>query len=525
MDLWEIESSFQRAASIDQNGATTYAEMAKENLSRSCSLEQLPTPGKRGEFPSIKVTREAHQRGLNQNKFNLACRLDFQKISIAEARVQAITLWKPKGTCRMIPVGKGYITIFLDNEEDLNKIWSGGPWVIGKQLLRLSPWSPFFDPEKQQNTHALVWVKFPGLGVEFWEVDTLMVIGRTLGTPIQVDQSSTTMEFGYFAKVLVDIDLAEPTPDKILVDSEATPVLLNNEDALIYVDHATPSHGHVEARGRSASPDNPHQLLKETAIIQLQSALKWADMVEDVERDSALINYEEVRKKSGKNRQVHLMKNTKKKNVISAIHGLAYISARRALWTDMESITNLNLPWLAIVDFNCIRSWDERSGGTGPLPCSITYFNYCIDACSLTESFSSGPKYSWCNNQKGRARILKRLDRALYNNAWISKFDGWSCKYLPKDISDHSALVGSTQCIPKSSNIPFRFLTGWVTVSSFRDLAINSWSESLLGDPLYVLMKKLQRLKAAIKTWKKENLGGLRSQIDTCVAYLADIQI
>ncbi|KAF6137905.1 hypothetical protein GIB67_041778 [Kingdonia uniflora] len=125
-----------------------------------------------------------------------------------------------KGTCRLILVGKGCITIFLDNEEDRNKIWSGGPWVIGKQLLRFSPWSPFFDPEKQRNTHALVWVKFPGLGVEFWEVDTLMAIRRTLGMPIQVDQSSTTMEFDYFAKVLVDADLAEPTPNKILVEVE-----------------------------------------------------------------------------------------------------------------------------------------------------------------------------------------------------------------------------------------------------------------------------------------------------------------
>ncbi|KAF6149293.1 hypothetical protein GIB67_026149 [Kingdonia uniflora] len=96
---------------------------------------------------------------------------------MAEARIQTIALWKPIGGCRLIPVGKGYITILLDNEEDRNKIWSGGPWIIGKQLLGLSPWSPFFDPEKQKNSHALVWVKFPGLGVEFWEVETLMSLG------------------------------------------------------------------------------------------------------------------------------------------------------------------------------------------------------------------------------------------------------------------------------------------------------------------------------------------------------------
>ncbi|KAF6142721.1 hypothetical protein GIB67_018432 [Kingdonia uniflora] len=157
LDEKEIESSFQRAASIDLNGATTYVEMAKENSGRSCSLEQLPT---------------------------------------LEARVHAIALWKPKGTCRLILVGKGYITIFLDNEEDRNKIWSA-----------------------TKHTRPSM-VKFPRLGVEFWEFDTLMTIGRTLGTPIQVDQSSTTMEFGYFAKVLVDVNLAEPTPNKILVEVE-----------------------------------------------------------------------------------------------------------------------------------------------------------------------------------------------------------------------------------------------------------------------------------------------------------------
>ncbi|KAF6135763.1 hypothetical protein GIB67_028619, partial [Kingdonia uniflora] len=193
--------------------------------------------------------------------------------------------------------------------------------------------------------------------------------------------------------------MTKPTPEEgpsnyqEQVDSEATPVLLNNEDVLIYVDHATPSHGNAEARGRSASPDSPYQLLKETAIIQLQSALKWADMVEDVERDSALINYEEVKRKEQNlnlnegdlleyprlgnlwclwkfsfNAPVLVAASSQHLTIsydgllLSAIHGLASISARRALWTDMESIANLNLPWLAIGDFNCIRSWDERSG-------------------------------------------------------------------------------------------------------------------------------------------------------------------
>ncbi|KAF6167559.1 hypothetical protein GIB67_031760 [Kingdonia uniflora] len=104
---------------------------------------------------------------------------------------------------------------------------------------------------------------------------------------------------------------------------------------------------------------------------------------------------------------------------ISEILGMVTSSARRALWVDMENTVTLNLPWVAIGEFNCIRNWDERSGGTGPLPCSISEFNDCIDSCRLIESFSTGPKFSWCNGQKGKARILRRLNRALYNSAWI----------------------------------------------------------------------------------------------------------
>ncbi|KAF6167795.1 hypothetical protein GIB67_027573 [Kingdonia uniflora] len=133
--------------------------MAKENAGRSCSLEQLPIPGRRGDFPSIKVPIESHKRGLYRNRFNLVCRLHLQKVTMMEARDQAIALWIPIGGCRLIPVG-----------------------------------------------------------VEFWEMETLMSLGRTLGTPIQIDHSSSTMDFGYFAKVLVDIDLAAPIPNKILVE-------------------------------------------------------------------------------------------------------------------------------------------------------------------------------------------------------------------------------------------------------------------------------------------------------------------
>lgn len=42
-----------------------------------------------------------------------------------------------------------------------------------------------------------------------------MTLGKGLGTPIGVDQRTINREHGYFANVLVDIDLAKPVPDRI----------------------------------------------------------------------------------------------------------------------------------------------------------------------------------------------------------------------------------------------------------------------------------------------------------------------
>ncbi|KAF6164930.1 hypothetical protein GIB67_014161 [Kingdonia uniflora] len=301
MDLWEIESAFPRVPTNSNsapNGAPSYAEMAKESEGQSCSLEQLPTPGRRGDFPSIKVPIEAHKRGLNRNRYNLVCRLDLQKILIVKARAQAIDFWKLKRFCRLIPVGKGYIRIFLGNEEDRNKIWSAGPWVIGKQLLRLSPWSPFFDPEMQKNSDAFVWVKFLGLGVKFWEVKTLMSLGRTL----------------------------VPVPKKIMVD-------VDEGDFWQRVEH-----------------ESTLKFCSHCKIIGYTLGNLWC-LWQIGLQDPLLV--------TGSPQQITI---TYDGILISTIHGMVTTSARRVLWVDMANIAALYLLWLAIGDFNCIRNWDEWSG-------------------------------------------------------------------------------------------------------------------------------------------------------------------
>ncbi|KAF9605575.1 hypothetical protein IFM89_017918, partial [Coptis chinensis] len=155
---------------------------------------------------SSRVTFADKVRGEQPHQLNTAelptpevkGRIDFQKIKLEEVKKIAQAQWKPKGHWKIVPLGKGFFMIRLTCEEDLRNIWGGGPWKFGDQ------------------------VKVPKLGQQHWDYEILMSIARELGNPVGVDKHILSKEYGYFAQVLVEIDLASPIPEKICVEEDAS---------------------------------------------------------------------------------------------------------------------------------------------------------------------------------------------------------------------------------------------------------------------------------------------------------------
>ncbi|KAF5205415.1 Ribonuclease h domain [Thalictrum thalictroides] len=183
-------------------------------------VSQLPIPGKKGNFPSIKLPKRVVEWGIEYCKFSLVGRLDLQSLKIERVREIASNLWTLAGDSKIIPLGKGFVMIRMSSEEDFMKVWGGGPWRFDGQVLRLQKWTPDFNPELQRQSNALVWVKFPNLKQQYWEYESLMTIGRTLGAPMGVDRHTLDRHYGYFASVLIDMDLSKSIPDKVLVEVE-----------------------------------------------------------------------------------------------------------------------------------------------------------------------------------------------------------------------------------------------------------------------------------------------------------------
>lgn len=215
-EIWQdVPESFAQ----EKERPLTLAERIRKDQPQVVDVEALPSPVMNGDVPTVTLGREALERGRNFCRFSLIGRLDFGKMSIVRARALAAELWAPAGDWKLIPLGNGFFMLRLVSRDDFIRIWAQ-PWKFGNQTVRFIRWTPEFDTDKQKSANALTWVRFPKLKQQYWDYELLMTLGKGLGTPIGVDQRTIDREYGYFANVLVEIDLSKPIPEGINVKEE-----------------------------------------------------------------------------------------------------------------------------------------------------------------------------------------------------------------------------------------------------------------------------------------------------------------
>ncbi|KAF9587075.1 hypothetical protein IFM89_039761 [Coptis chinensis] len=88
----------------------------------------LPVPGEYGGFPSVHLIDEEVEKGRDFCKFSLVGRLDLYKMTLEQVRSKVASLWAPKGTWSITPLGKGFMMFRFEDFEDYQKVWNQGSW-------------------------------------------------------------------------------------------------------------------------------------------------------------------------------------------------------------------------------------------------------------------------------------------------------------------------------------------------------------------------------------------------------------
>ncbi|GKC27774.1 RNA-directed DNA polymerase, eukaryota, reverse transcriptase zinc-binding domain protein [Tanacetum coccineum] len=121
---------------------------------------------------------------------------------------------------------------------------------------------------------------------------------------------------------------------------------------------------------------------------------------------------------------------------------------RRALWKELHVSKGIavNHPWMLLGYFNVTLKVEEHSAGGSFMSQDMNEFRECVNEIEVEDVCCSGLFFTWIKSpSKPSTSILKKLDRVLANEEFISSFSQARAKFLPYLVCDHSLVVC---CIP-----------------------------------------------------------------------------
>lgn len=119
-------------------------------------------------------------------------------------------VWRIQGGYDIMDIDNGYFMVKFDLAEDRERALSGGPWMIFDHYLAVTHWSPDFVSPNATIDKTLVWIRFPGLNLVYYDESFLLAMASPVGKPVKVDSNTLKVERGRFARICVEIDLNQP---------------------------------------------------------------------------------------------------------------------------------------------------------------------------------------------------------------------------------------------------------------------------------------------------------------------------
>nr|POE70958.1 hypothetical protein CFP56_49572 [Quercus suber] len=91
------------------------------------------------------------------------------------------------GKMECIDLGNEFFLIRFSIVEDRARVLKGGPWFVGGHYLSIRCWEPNFMVETAKLSAVAVWIRLPGLPIEYYEPSVLRDIGLAIG-PVNFDK-------------------------------------------------------------------------------------------------------------------------------------------------------------------------------------------------------------------------------------------------------------------------------------------------------------------------------------------------
>ncbi|CAN1163528.1 hypothetical protein LINPERHAP2_LOCUS25075 [Linum perenne] len=164
--------------------------------------------------PTIRIPSIEKQRVRRKWEKSLILRTLGKSFPHAFLSRKIQQIWARKGRVGVWDIGFGHFVARFDEEEDYNRAFLDGPWLVGDHYVVSEEWRPNFEPGYSQVSTIRAWIRLPGIPLENFDVGILKLIGNRIGKTIRVDGTTLFGSRGNYARVCVEIDLHKPLISK-----------------------------------------------------------------------------------------------------------------------------------------------------------------------------------------------------------------------------------------------------------------------------------------------------------------------
>jgi hypothetical protein len=124
-------------------------------------------------------------------------------------------LWKLSAGFQIMDNGNGYYMVKFDHAADRERVMDGGPWMMFDYYLTVQEWSQEFASPTAKVENTMVWIRFSGLNLFYYDESMLMALASAVGRPIKVDTNTLDVTRGRYARVCVEVNLNKPVVGKV----------------------------------------------------------------------------------------------------------------------------------------------------------------------------------------------------------------------------------------------------------------------------------------------------------------------
>ncbi|CAI9105217.1 OLC1v1004090C1 [Oldenlandia corymbosa var. corymbosa] len=150
------------------------------------------------------------------------------------------------------------------------------------------------------------------------------------------------------------------------------------------------------------------------------------------------------------------------------------LSSRFDILAKLIMMENLGL----LGETNVIQNLEEYEGFSQQDMGAIDEFNDFINNCNMLEFPLVGNLYTWKGTRQA-GRVLKRLDRLLFTQEWLSLFPVALVHHLNRSTSDHAPLLLQYKVDMDTKPRIFRFQKMWFRRSSFFEVVKENWDQPI----------------------------------------------